>query len=354
MYNKELILKKNSYIMKKSIYIIIISLLLNFYLSAQIMIHENNFETELTWDEDYTFIDKRENFTHQSTGGFNDSGYIRIHVVEGEHFGGSLKYIFKDNDKEEPKELYAQYKVYYEFSMDEYWGKAPGFDGTREVAGWGNKRSDGTNGWSARGTIFTSSTQISNRYYVYHKNQNKDWGDPFYWSVDGNMTHGKWYTVDQYIRVNDVGDSNGLLFAWVDGVHVAGYGGLTFTTTADNDFDKVYSYWINYYHGGQGVTPKDGYIRIDDLKLSTQPITLSLKKHTLDLVDIYPNPVQDKLIIKGVNKLLSISVFSINGSLLFTTNPNLKTIDVSRLQTGLYFVKLISQNGCKSIKFLKK
>lgn len=327
------------------------------YSSYAQIIHENNFNTQSGWDADYDF-NQRDNFLHINSGGYNDSGYIEVSVFENEHYGGSLRYIFADNGVPEPQELYAQYKVYYEPSMSLYTGKAPGFSGTRNVCGWGNCVSDGTNGWSARGSINpNSSSQVPNRYYVYHKdmdlrNGTKTWGDTWSWSNNANMDHGKWYTVDQYIKVNDVGSSDGILRAWVDGELVYQKENIRFTTTANNNFDKVWAYWFNYYHGGSAVSPQDAYIRIDDFKLSGAPI-LSVENNEFISTKIFPNPTKGKITINGIPNLKSVDIYGVNGKLLISKKSNLKTFDISRLQAGIYFAKLRTGQSIKIVKIIK-
>lgn len=243
------------------------------FTNAQI-IHENNFNSSTNWDAGYHF-NYKDNFTLKDTGGYDNSGYVQIKVNKDQHYGGSLKYIFADNGLEDPQELYAQYKILYEPSMGRYGGKSPGFDGTRGVCGWGNCVSDGTNGWSARGSLSDNDTDgLNNKYYVYHKDMSlangKTWGDSWHWEGPGaEMEFNRWYHVEQYIKVNDADSSNGILRAWIDSVLVFEKTGIRFTTTSNNNFDKVYAYWFNYYHGGSAVSPQDAYVRIDDFVLST-------------------------------------------------------------------------------------
>ena len=79
---------------------------------------------------------------------------LRIRVAAGDHYGASFAFKFQDELGEEPTEIYFRY--YLRFADD--WeptdtGKLPGISGTYGVAGWGGRPSDGTNGWSARGTF---------------------------------------------------------------------------------------------------------------------------------------------------------------------------------------------------------
>ncbi|TVZ55025.1 putative secreted protein (Por secretion system target) [Lutibacter sp. Hel_I_33_5] len=339
---------------KQTIFFLFI--LMNCLLNAQ-LIHQNDFNTESNWDSAYNF-NRRTNFTHHTNGGYNNSGYIQVKVSKGEHYGGEMKFIFANNNLQDPQEIYAQYKVYYESTMDSYSGKSPGFDGTRGVAGWGNKSSDGTNGWSARGSISPSgATKTRNRYYVYHKDMSrangKTWGDSWYWSGgNSTMQHNTWYTVEQYIKVNDVSSSNGVLKAWIDGVKVFEKINIRFTTTSNNNFDKVYAYWFNYYHGGSAVSPKDAYIRIDDFKLSTNAI-LSVANNGINTVTIFPNPAKNYISIEGAKDLNSIEIIDLNGKIVISKKGDFKKIDISALSKGVYFLKLRKENSIKLQKLIK-
>ncbi len=60
-----------------------------------------------------------------------------------------------------------------------------------------------------------------------------------------------------------------------------------------------------------------------------------------ELVKIYPNPAQDYIEIETNNIVIfNISIFDINGKQLFSENRNNKKIDISKLNKGLYFIKI--------------
>jgi hypothetical protein len=73
-------------------------------------------------------------------------------------------------------------------------------------------------------------------------------------------------------------------------------------------------------------------------------------------VSVYPNPANTKLNItlpQSIN-LKSISICNTLGQLVQVhTNPT-ETIDVSGLKTGSYFIKIISDKGITSSKFIKE
>ena len=254
-------------------------------------------------------LNQGQNFTHLTSGGYNNSACVEIKINSGSHHGGSMRYLLKQKWGFEPEEVYAEYRVRYDASMGNqsagYGGKAPGFSGTYDEAGWGNRPGYGVEGWSARGTInCDNQNYVQNRYYLYHTYTNYDapikngttdyrnfnpkaysvsnpgaqphastktfgsalnWGS---WSQrdTGDMDFNRWYHVKQYVKMNDVGQNNGILRAWVDGVQVCNVTNINFRR--DNKL-KVYAYWFNYYNGGQDVADGDAYVRIDDFKIYT-------------------------------------------------------------------------------------
>lgn len=207
---------------------------------------------------------------------------LQIHVRKNEHYGTSIKYKFADRyEGYEPTSLAVKYKIKFARNCNSYNGKAPGFDGTYDVAGWGGKPSNGENGWSARGSTTAKEDGIVPSFYVYDANLKRKYGKPYNWQLDGGsatleenhykddddvliMEYDKWHNVTQYVKLNDVGKHNGILAAWVNGRNVLAKKEFQFRTV---DKLKLYSYWINFYHGGKDVSPKDCYIQMDDLVL---------------------------------------------------------------------------------------
>ncbi|MDW8850843.1 T9SS type A sorting domain-containing protein [Flavobacterium sp. MMLR14_040] len=73
---------------------------------------------------------------------------------------------------------------------------------------------------------------------------------------------------------------------------------------------------------------------------------------------LYPNPAKDVLNITATQsvEIQSLSIYDILGQLIIAV-PNAKsasTIDISKLRTGNYFVKVKSDKGSSSMKFIKQ
>jgi photosystem II stability/assembly factor-like uncharacterized protein len=101
-----------------------------------------------------------------------------------------------------------------------------------------------------------------------------------------------------------------------------------------------------YIVGGEGTilnTTNGGYVGIND------------QHQTANTLTIYPNPVSNTITIKTPSKG-NFSILNISAQQLLQqtiTEPS-TTIDVSTLQSGIYIVKLIAENGVRVGKFVKQ
>ena len=94
------------------------------------------------------------------------------------------------------------------------------------VAGWGGRPSNGTNGWSARGTFRVlppAGNPLEDRLpignYVYHADMTGSFGDVHLWQNDyrGYLEKNRWYCIELYAQMNTPTLNDGVLRAWVDG-----------------------------------------------------------------------------------------------------------------------------------------
>lgn len=69
----------------------------------------------------------------------------------------------------------------------------------------------------------------------------------------------------------------------------------------------------------------------------------------------YPNPVNDKFIISFDQKISMVLVYNLLGQevLSKTINANEGTLDFSGLASGVYMVKVISNDDSKTLKVIK-
>jgi hypothetical protein len=198
---------------------------------------------------------------------------LRVRIDRGGHYGLSLEFPFKKRLGYEPEEVYFRY--YLRLADD--WnprrgGKLPGFSGTYGRAGWGGRPVNGRDGWSARGLFEGQKggkTPIG--FYCYHMDMRGQYGSNWVWGRDGLgfLENNRWYSIEQYVKLNAPGQADGILRGWVDGK-------LAFEKTDVRmravDALKVQSVWVNFYLGGTWTAERDHHAYIDELVIAKSPI----------------------------------------------------------------------------------
>lgn len=81
----------------------------------------------------------------------------------------------------------------------------------------------------------------------------------------------------------------------------------------------------------------------------SQDNTLSTTDFKTDEFSIYPNPVKDELFVSGLKKEADYEIFTADGRLVKKGKSD-KKIQVSLLQKGVYFIKILNSN----LKFVKE
>ncbi|MDR0811837.1 MAG: carbohydrate-binding protein [Paludibacter sp.] len=104
---------------------------------------------------------------------------------------------------------------------------------------------------------------------------------------------------------------------------------------------------------------KGSDIKVDNFRFKTQTDAVENPKSTSQL-KFYPNPANDKLIIDNEKLTIKeVQILDLTGKIIFNSLPitigtTLNSIDVSFLQSGIYFVNLIATDGVMSGRFLKR
>lgn len=94
--------------------------------------------------------------------------------------------------------------------------------------------------------------------------------------------------------------------------------------------------------------PTQPIIRIHEM----QPV--GLKEQTLQptLLNVYPNPTKDQLHLTFMpnSRITLIQLFDLQGKIVLTERRQVNTLSVSHLKNGVYFLKVIGENGISSEK----
>lgn len=101
--------------------------------------------------------------------------------------------------------------------------------------------------------------------------------------------------------------------------------------------------------------PRFGVVHVIDAVLLP---TLSSRSLNIHSIEVYPNPVLNSMKLQMQNsdtQIDKVEITHINGNVFWTGSSGSldRDIDLSRLSSGAYFVKIISKEGIGVKKFIK-
>lgn len=91
-------------------------------------------------------------------------------------------------------------------------------------------------------------------------------------------------------------------------------------------------------------------IRIDNVELTSVE---SVAENEISF-NVYPNPVENQLLIETEKEITNITIFTVNGVMMYEGRYNEEGIDISGLNAGVYFVKVAIDNHEIIEKIIKK
>jgi pectate lyase len=217
---------------------------------------------------------------------------------------------------------------------------------------------------SASGAIMVAGSDDDNSETIYIHNFTADGKtNPFY-SITGNLS-------TQYGVVNY--DDMTLTQC----LKMESSTNISFTTTQVSTltlvFNKSYSgdIKINGVIYKPASTP-DGIVVIDDLPAGTHTIlkgsgssylfyistvynmATNVNQAEIVKVDIFPNPVSDRLNITSESALRQIEIYTLTGQLLQQISGNVPNIDFASFSKGNYLLRITTDNGTISKMIIKK
>lgn len=147
-------------------------------------------------------------------------------------------------------------------------------------------------------------------------------------------------------------------------------GGNAWTTQTEIKLDVTeFDTWVELEFDFSGVSDRTDYDQVvvqlggeghfipgqlyfDDIVL-VNPI--GIFEESLTQTAVYPNPVSDVLYLDNAENLVSISVYSIAGQLVYQSSENANSIDVSGFQSGMYTLRATGNNEVQYFaKFIVK
>lgn len=115
-------------------------------------------------------------------------------------------------------------------------------------------------------------------------------------------------------------------------------------------------------YAAMNVTNSNGGTSGDEVYTTTlavsEAVATSVDEEVLsgDLLTVYPNPAINDLNIKSVEKIKHVTLFNMEGKIISSMNAvdrNL-TLDISDLNSGIYFVKVATENETITKKVIKQ
>lgn len=204
---------------------------------------------------------------------------LQVKLQPSQNLGLDLRFDFRKALGVEPEEAYLRYYLMLgnDFVPDVDGGKLPGLAGTYNKAGWGMRPSDGTNGWSIRGAFARSGAAgkgkpaVSIGSYVYHADAEGPSGQFWGWNLGptGRLENGRWYAIEQYVRMNTPGQRDGVFRAWIDGVLAFERKDIRFR---DIDSIRIENAWFDVYHGGTAKPAREMSLYIDNVVIAREYI----------------------------------------------------------------------------------
>ncbi|MEY3237158.1 MAG: hypothetical protein RI883_1259 [Bacteroidota bacterium] len=263
---------------------------------------------------------------------------------------------------------------------DAVWGSWNGFSisniTNNTTAGWGNQYS-----------AFPGSGRNSTNYGVYYPEGSIQGNSSL--AIDSFFISNTTYAAISMRDGDGIGKQFGSIYAGdgttVDGTNgedfyrvwviAEGYSGVKDSVEiyladyrfADNSQDYIVDSWIKVDLSTFGIYPylisfriessdvgawginTPTYFAIDDVYKS--PIQ-GIAENTILTMDVYPNPVQDLLTVKGENGILTLK--DINGKTILSEDHfGISILNFEEFPAGIYFLELINSNGIAVQKIIK-
>ncbi|QFI37627.1 hypothetical protein FR932_07105 [Moritella marina ATCC 15381] len=179
----------------------------------------------------------------------------------------------------EYNELYFSYQINfgkdYDFSMG---GKIPGLAGLNPNV---DKKPDGCStvgedeGFSLRSMFRENGRAIG---YFYHQDKTKTCGDEIDYQHEGknfSFKREKTYLIEQYVKMNDAHQANGIVTIHVNGFKVLERKNMTFS---ESGIHAINYQFTQLWHGGNDdkwAVDRDSTAYLDHFTLSSKPLSFS-------------------------------------------------------------------------------
>ena len=133
-------------------------------------------------------------------------------------------------------------------------------------------------------------------------------------------------------------------------------------TEKAQDFHMGYTNGTAYVMGSNQETTFEFYVVAFNDETESEPseiYTVIVKADAIEeknaSFDIYPNPVNDRLVIETEATIDAVTIYTVTGVVVYSeVDYNNNTIDVSDFANGVYIMKVRTENGEAVQRFIKK
>ncbi|MBB6371956.1 T9SS type A sorting domain-containing protein [Chryseobacterium shigense] len=159
--------------------------------------------------------------------------------------------------------------------------------------------------------------------------------------------------VVQFLASNDGGTTWNVLQTWNQANAPANTSTqYVYTLTGYNSANTVFAF---YATDGSVNDDPDYNFYVDNFTVESAQLSTSEVKESMKKVSVHPNPFKDILYISDTREVKSVSVGDASGRTVKTFTGAAKELDLSMLNTGMYFVTVYFKDGSQStVKAIKK
>ena len=136
------------------------------------------------------------------------------------------------------------------------------------------------------------------------------------------------------------------------------------STTVGSTYSKSYTYTLNSNWVVENLTII-AFVNNHDSDVNNRAILNANSKKVLELgtgisdnnvsrTAIYPNPATNLLNIISEKEIQHVEIYNVEGQLVKAISDDMNSIGISELNDGIYFVKIHTENGTATHKFIKK
>jgi hypothetical protein len=136
------------------------------------------------------------------------------------------------------------------------------------------------------------------------------------------------------------------------------------STTVGSTYSKTYTYTLNsnwvvdnltliaFVNNHETDVNNRAILNANSIKVKDLPVGIS--EFNESRTTIYPNPATNVLNVISEKEIRNVEIYNVQGQLVKSISDNVNSIGISELNDGIYFVKIYTENGTATHKFIKK